>query len=681
MAISFDSSAQGAYPTPSTFNHTCGTGSATSGILFVAIEALSGSLPSAVTYNGVAMTLYGTFGSGAYAVWYLLAPPSGTHTVAITTTSTQYIAVSSSYLGVSQTGFPDSEAAGTGGNSAPPQSVSTTVVAANCWLVTFAWVFQLSGSNTPTTFTSSRTDRQYNASANGSATNGLLVSDSNGTVSTGSETTTFNATGSATPFIGAQPTAFSLAPGATNPSPSVSDTTPVTDVTNIVIVDTIPVSDTTAVTDLIQISIQIHVSVSDTTIITDPIRWGNAIVFNGSNQGVIVPNSPSLNITGAFSLSAWMNCTNFAGSLAEIISKEGGGAGYYMWTASGGSAVHFGFNAGAFEIAAGNLSPNTWYHVVGTYDPAGGTNNGKFYLNGSVIAVKTSALSPNSTSGALGLGSNGSGNSQVFTGTLDQMMVWNRVLTPTEISNLYSANNIPTNGLVGEWNFNEDSGTTAFDISGNGNNGTLHNSPTRVLSTIPANPNTGNINVGIQVAIADTTSVIDQEAILVTITINVSDTTAITDNVQIETINEIIQSDTVAVTDPIQIIIQKAVSIIDSIPVTDAISVTIGVSISVSDIIPVTDSIQIETIEQGIAISDMIAMTDATQISIQVHISVADTTVVSDSINIFVFKILNGGDFMVKLGFKFANYILQTEDDISFLLQRADLNKNINLQL
>ena len=36
----------------------------------------------------------------------------------------------------------------------------------------------------------------------------------------------------------------------------------------------------------------------------------------------------------------------------------------------------------------------------------------------------------------------------------------------------------PTEGLVGHWSFDEGSGTSAYDLSGNGNTGTLYNSPT-----------------------------------------------------------------------------------------------------------------------------------------------------------------------------------------------------------
>jgi hypothetical protein len=40
-----------------------------------------------------------------------------------------------------------------------------------------------------------------------------------------------------------------------------------------------------------------------------------------------------------------------------------------------------------------------------------------------------------------------------------------------------------TSGLVGEWGFDEANGTVAYDATGNSNNGTLTNSPTRATST------------------------------------------------------------------------------------------------------------------------------------------------------------------------------------------------------
>lgn len=61
-----------------------------------------------------------------------------------------------------------------------------------------------------------------------------------------------------------------------------------------------------------------------------------------------------------------------------------------------------------------------------------------------------------------------------FNGIIDAPRIWNRALSATEVSNLYFNNIVPGDSLVAEYLFNEASGTTALDSSGNGNNGT-HN--------------------------------------------------------------------------------------------------------------------------------------------------------------------------------------------------------------
>lgn len=55
----------------------------------------------------------------------------------------------------------------------------------------------------------------------------------------------------------------------------------------------------------------------------------------------------------------------------------------------------------------------------------------------------------------------------------DQLRIWNRAITDTEMQNSYFSNAVTRTGLVGEWLFNETTGTTALDSSGNGNNGTI----------------------------------------------------------------------------------------------------------------------------------------------------------------------------------------------------------------
>ena len=63
----------------------------------------------------------------------------------------------------------------------------------------------------------------------------------------------------------------------------------------------------------------------------------------------------------------------------------------------------------------------------------------------------------------------------VFNGSLDNFEIWNKALTQSEIqSYMTSPPNGNEAGLVGYWNFNEGSGSTVTDLSGNGNDGTIN---------------------------------------------------------------------------------------------------------------------------------------------------------------------------------------------------------------
>ncbi|MBI3744042.1 MAG: hypothetical protein HY261_07150 [Chloroflexi bacterium] len=61
-----------------------------------------------------------------------------------------------------------------------------------------------------------------------------------------------------------------------------------------------------------------------------------------------------------------------------------------------------------------------------------------------------------------------------FVGVMDDVRIYSRALSSTEISTVYNS------GLVGYWQMSEGTGTTTADASGNGNTGTLTNGPTWV---------------------------------------------------------------------------------------------------------------------------------------------------------------------------------------------------------
>ena len=182
MAIAFDASNQGARNVSATgsitWNHTC-TGANL--ILLVGVTC-TGDNVTGVTYNGVAMTLIDKTASVAGDFNYLYAlqaPATGSNAVVVSLTGTHFLAaLSASYTGVNQSVTLDSHTPANT-TTATPWSMSTTVVAANCWLVSYN---EFTNSST-TTAGSGTTQRQI-----GNTGQDRNLFDSNGTVSTGSQT-------------------------------------------------------------------------------------------------------------------------------------------------------------------------------------------------------------------------------------------------------------------------------------------------------------------------------------------------------------------------------------------------------------------------------------------------------------------------------------------------------------
>jgi hypothetical protein len=177
--ITFESSAS---TSSSVTEHTI-TGS--NNLVVVGVYSPVGVTPSAVKiYRGgteIDMTFLHTetdAWGGTLHVWYALGQGTG-YTYVATTITGVYGQVSAVYNGVYQTSFPDSHNGGN--NELRSIVVATTVNASNSWLAGFAGHYANSGA----AITSNRTDRRSQAFYNNWGA--TLLSDSNGTVGTGSQ--------------------------------------------------------------------------------------------------------------------------------------------------------------------------------------------------------------------------------------------------------------------------------------------------------------------------------------------------------------------------------------------------------------------------------------------------------------------------------------------------------------
>jgi len=145
----------------------------------------------------------------------------------------------------------------------------------------------------------------------------------------------------------------------------------------------------------------------------------------------------------------------------------------------------FGFNGGAktFHIgtsAATTDSTNTeavipvgtWTHIALTLD-ANSSNNAKIYVNGELFHQATLSRSATTNERGFAIGTNTAGGHR-FDGRIDNVKVWNTVLTQDQLrASRYAYG---SEGITGSpslrafYDFDEGSGSTVNDRSGNGYN-------------------------------------------------------------------------------------------------------------------------------------------------------------------------------------------------------------------
>ncbi len=184
-------------------------------------------------------------------------------------------------------------------------------------------------------------------------------------------------------------------------------------------------------------------------------RYGNAILFNGIDQSLTVPDpaNNSLDFTQSFTLSAWVQPsvihTDYRAVMAKANSTVGGGPSYSLYASvdsstcpaigSGAVAgiVHInGVSGPSFTVCGAPLATGIWTHLAAVYDGIGGTL--KLYRNGVLEATTTTVPPPAAgimepSTGPLQMGASEFG--EQFAGALDEPRAYNYPLPITAGSN------------------------------------------------------------------------------------------------------------------------------------------------------------------------------------------------------------------------------------------------------
>lgn len=181
---------------------------------------------------------------------------------------------------------------------------------------------------------------------------------------------------------------------------------------------------------------------------------GKALQFNGIKDFIVVADRPKLRLSGtSYTLSGWVLLKSYNSSyISGLIAKRGGGHQQgYAWSMTGlahdspnGRAL-LGISRGGDPVI---LSPtetplNTWRHIAVTYDF--NTNIAKLYINSALNTEASNIPSPNPNTSVPLIIARDNDSIYYLNGILDDLRVYNRVLSRSEISDLYNMG-LPVSG-------------------------------------------------------------------------------------------------------------------------------------------------------------------------------------------------------------------------------------------
>ena len=210
--------------------------------------------------------------------------------------------------------------------------------------------------------------------------------------------------------------------------------------------------------------------------------WSNGQVgshslsITGTNNSYVDISQAVVNTAASFSVAAWVKVTAVTGAYQTFVSLDGSQVSAFFLQLRGDTG-QFAFTrlssdstSGAASIASASAPPmvDVWYHLAGVYDSSAQTIS--LYVNGSLqqTASYTTGWQGNGHTG-IGRGRYGGNPVDFVNGQIDDVRFYNVALSSRAVVDL---------AAVGYWTFDEGTGLTAADSTGNSYNATLQSAAT-----------------------------------------------------------------------------------------------------------------------------------------------------------------------------------------------------------
>ncbi|MGH7127998.1 MAG: LamG-like jellyroll fold domain-containing protein, partial [Planctomycetaceae bacterium] len=235
--------------------------------------------------------------------------------------------------------------------------------------------------------------------------------------------------------------------------------------------------------------------------------------FASNSDQILVADDPSLDLT-TVTIDAWfrLDVLPVAGASSIILEKgvttSSENYGLTIGLGTGGlGEVQFSWHDGTtfrlVQSSGANIAAGKYYHVAATAD---GTTV-RLYLDGQLIHEVSQASPLVTNNGPLYIGSNeGSGFGNRFQGTIDELAIYNRALTATEIFALHAAGGQTKIGSTIQGNFIGTNATGTADLGNAGDGIEINGSPANFIGGTTAaerNVISGNDDHGVNITGTD----------------------------------------------------------------------------------------------------------------------------------------------------------------------------------
>ena len=175
-----------------------------------------------------------------------------------------------------------------------------------------------------------------------------------------------------------------------------------------------------------------------------PALVGQGFIFNGNSQYVQVPHSEAINPTSALTVEAWVRVNTMPPTNSwSVVNKDNPASGPYDLRLDSNGRVNFGIftdsigNWQGVYSSPNSFTPEHFFHVAGTFSVA--TNQFCVYVNGVGTCNPTQG-SIRFLNNTLKIGGDVF-NSTYINGIIDELSIYNRELSASEIQAIYNAGN------------------------------------------------------------------------------------------------------------------------------------------------------------------------------------------------------------------------------------------------